>query len=224
MSRQSMLLAGLGAVLIVALWWLFLYSPGQDELEQIDGEIAAAEQEQLSLQRRVAQLEQVRSRAPETEAAIARLQSVVPLEPALPGALRQISAAADDAGMTLEALAATRPTELEDASELHSVSLTLTASGSYFQLVDFLRRLEDPTITSRGISFNNLSIARGEYPSLTVSLSGAMYAVLEPVPEPVVDAPPPADGEAVEEGADGDTADGDTTDGDTTETTQGDAP
>lgn len=184
MTRQTALLAGLGAVLVIALWWLFLFSPGQDELASVEDDIAAAESEQLSLQRRVVELEAVRARAPETEAAIARVQSVLPDSPELPAALRQIQAAADDAGVTLVGVATARPELVDEPIGLHAASLNLTAEASYFQLVDFLRRLENPEITARGITFTNLSVTSGDYPQLSVSLSGAMYAVLDPPPSP----------------------------------------
>lgn len=202
MSRQSILLAALAGILVVALWWLFLYTPGQEELARIEDEVAAAEAEQVSLQRRVAQLEAVRSRAPEIEAAIARLQGVLPEDPALPSALRQIAAAAQDAGVSLDAVATTRPTVLDEAVGLYSASLSLTASGSYFQSVDFLRRIEDPQITARGITFNNLSLTSGEYPTLNVTLTGDMYAVLEPRPTPEDAAAAEAADEVVEDTGD----------------------
>lgn len=202
MSRQSILLAALAGILVIALWWMFLYSPGQEELARIEDEVAAAETEQVSLQQRVAQLEAVRSRAPETEAAIARVQSVLPDDPALPSALRQVAAAADDAGIELDAVATSRPSVLDEAVGLHSASISLSATGSYFQVVDFLRRLEDPQITARGITFNNLSVSPVEHPALTVSLSGEMFAVLEPPPTPEDAAAPEGADETTDETTD----------------------
>ena len=198
MSRQSILLSVLAAVLVIALWWLFVFTPGQDQLETIQTEIDAAQNEQSSLEQRIAALESVRSRAPEIEAAIARVQSIVPSDPALAAALRQIVAAAEDAGVDIEALNATRPAGDEteaDALGLFTQNLNLTVTGSYFQVVDFVRRIEDPQITARGIVFNNLTMAVSDYPDLTVALTGRMFSVLDPVPEPA------AEGEAAEDAA-----------------------
>lgn len=198
MTRQTTLLSVLAAVLVIALWWLFLYSPGQDELGRLEDEVAAAETETASLQQRVAALEAVRARAPETEAAIAQLFSIVPDDPALSGALRQIGAAAGDAGVELVSVTTPRPVVVDELSGLYSISLNITASGSYFQVVDFLRRLEDPAITARGLVFNTMTITPAEYPLLSTAITGEMFAVLEPVPEPVEEtageATPSADG------------------------------
>lgn len=202
MNRQTILLGSLALVLVAALWWLFLYSPGQERLAQVETEIAAAETEQISLQGRLAALEAVRARAPETEAAIAQLRSIVPDDPALPAALRQIAAAANDAGFDIESITTTRPTVVDEAIGLYAVDVSLTGQGSYFQLVDLLRRLEDPAITARGIVMRDLSVAPAEYPSLTVSVSGQMYAVLDPPPTPEAEAPAePAPAATAEDGA-----------------------
>lgn len=219
MTRQTTLLSVLAAVLVIALWWLFLYSPGQDELAQLEDEIAAAETETASLQQRVAALEAIRARAPETEAAIAQLSSIIPDDPALSAALRQIVAAAEDAGVELDNVTTPRPAEVDELSGLHSVSLNLTATGSYFQVVDFLRRLEDPAITARGIVFNSLTVTPTEYPLLTLALTGEMFAVLEPVPQPADEtttAPPPPSADGTEAPAAGTPADeaGSATEGD----------
>ena len=206
MSRQAVLLGVLGTVLVVALWWLFLYAPGQDELAAIEDEIAAAEAEQASLETRIAALEAVRARAPETEAAIARLRSLVPDDPALPSALRQLTAAALDAGIDVTAVATSRPEVVDEAIGLNAAGVSITATGSYFQLVDFLRRVEDPQITARGLTFSNLAVTTAVPPTLTISLTGQMYAVLEPPPEPdgEQEAAPADDGTEDDDGAEGD--------------------
>lgn len=201
MTRPTSLLAALAAVLVVAVWWLFLYSPGQEELARVEDEIAAAENERLSLQQRVAQLEAVRARAPETEAAIATLGSFVPDDPALPPALRQVQAAAEDAGATITAIAMGRPVVVDEPTGLHAAQVTLSVDGSYFQIVDMLRRIENPEITSRGIVFGTLTLAPSDYPTLTATIAGSMYAVLDPVPEPpdpAAEPAPDADGDGAE--------------------------
>lgn len=206
MTRQTSLLAALAGVLVVALWWIFLYSPGQEEIARVEDEIAAAETEQVSLQQRVARLEMVRARAPETEAAIATLRSFVPDDPALAPALRQVQAAAEDAGATIISITTARPVVVDEPTGLHAAQISLNVEGSYFQIVDMLRRIEDPEISSRGIVFGSLTLTPAEYPTLAATISGSMYAVLDPVPQPTdpgaEPAPDTSDGAAAaDEGA-----------------------
>lgn len=208
MSRQTLLLGALGAILVTAVWWLFLYSPAREELSVVEGEIAAAEAEGANLRGRLARLEAVRSAAPETEAAIAALRAVVPAEPGLPSAQRQLQAAAEDSGVEIISLVTSRPVVVDEPVQLYSISTSMSLTGSYFQIVDFLRRLEDPTITARGFTFTSLSLAPTEYPALTVALTGQMYAVLDAVPlpdDPAAEAAQPADGDDGEAPADAET-------------------
>ena len=212
MNRQALLLSLLALLLIGALWWVFLYSPGQADLATLEDDIAAAEAETVTLTTRVGQLERIRATAPETEALIAQLASIVPTDPALAGAIRQIEAAAQDAGVRVEGLSTSRPSGADDiAPGLHRISISMAVEGSYFQLVDFLRRLEDPTVTARGVVFDALSLSATEYPTLAGSLTGAMYAVLEPVPDADVEVPEevaPEDGDGDGDGDGDDEGDG----------------
>lgn len=200
MSRQSALLAMLAAILVVALWWMFLYSPGQDELASIEEEITATEDEAIALRAQVARLEAVRAVAPDIEADLAVLNSIVPTDPALAGALHQFQAAADDAGLTYDQVGTTRPVEVDEASGLHTIGVSLNASGSYFQVVDFLRRVEDPAVVSRGVDVQNVAISPGEYPVLNVTIGATMYALLDPVPDPGAE-PAPEEPAEPEDGA-----------------------
>lgn len=190
MNRQTLLLSGLALVLVVALWWMFLYSPAREDLAALESDIVAAEDQALTLRTRITQLEGVRAAAPETEALIAQLSSIVPADPALAGAIRQIEAAAEDAGTRVGSLSVSRPAAVTDGAALHGMGVSMTITGSYFQIVDFLRRLEDPTVTARGVRFSTLSLATGTYPELTAAVTGSLFAVLDPVPEAGVEPEP----------------------------------
>lgn len=194
MSRQTVLLVAVGAVVLVILFYLFGWKPKSDQLAEIEVQTEDAIAQQSLLQSEIATLESVRATAPEIEAALAAAESLVPRDAALPAALRQLQLAADDSGVTLLSIAPGRPTADEAIPELARISVAITAEGSYFQLVDFLRRLEDPTITPRVVLFENVAITLAEYPTLGAALTGAMFAVLPAppaaVPEPTAPATP----------------------------------
>lgn len=184
MNRQTLLVGVLGTILVVALFWFFLWSPKDAELEEVNQQIAAAEQQQIQLQAELRRLEGIRDEAPEKQAQLAAAESVVPREAALPSALRQLQLAADDSGVTLMSVAPTRPESVEDLDpHIVAMALNVQLEGGYFQVVDFLRRIEDPSITPRGIVWQSLTAATTpeDYPVLTVALTGEMFAVL-PVP------------------------------------------
>jgi Tfp pilus assembly protein PilO len=198
MSRQAKLLAALLALAVVGLFYLFGFKPQEDRRADLQEQVAAARAEQDAARLQVAHLEGVRAEAPRIEAQIAAAEAVVPRSNALPGTLRALQMAASDSGVTLTSVAPGRPVAVEGATNgLSRLDLSVGATGSYFQLVDFLRRIEDPAITARGVVWGNGSISADQdsYPELTANVSGAMYAVLEQLEGFRPDgsaAPPPA--------------------------------
>lgn len=191
MNRQQMLLGVLGVIVILVLFYMFVFNPKQEELAEIETEIEEAIAQEAALEVRIASLEEVRARAPEIEASLATAESIIPREQALPSALRQLQLAADDAGAELTSVTPGRPAGTEgEIAELAELTVNVVLTGSYFQLVDFLRRVEDPAITPRGIIWSGVTISAAEYPTLTATMSGRMFALLpappavEVVPEP----------------------------------------
>ncbi len=206
MKRSQVLLSILGAILVVALFYMFVYSPAQDELAELETQIAAELTAQTELTAEIAHLRTVRDTAPEIEAHIAAAAAIVPTDAALPSALRQLQLAADEAGMLLTSVSTSRPVAVEGSTTgLASIGVNVVMSGSYFQVVDFLRRIEDPTITPRGLDWNNVTISRETHPTLSVSLTGELYAVF-PVPPAAVEPEEPV-GDGTEVAPEGDADD-----------------
>ncbi len=203
MSRLQVILMVAVALLVVVLWYLFLLQPQREALAAVEEQILAQQAEQATVQLEIRRLETVREVAPELEAEMAAAQAIIPQDAALPSALRQLQQAADEAGLVLRSVStAGRPTEVGDGpAGLTSIDVSLQLSGGYFQVVDFLRRVENPTITPRGLRWNTIAVSKETYPVLGVTLSGRVFAVLtEPVP------PPPPDPDGAEPGADEDAA------------------
>lgn len=191
MTRTQILLSGLAAVLVLVLFWLLLYSPRSEELAEIRAETEDIEARQVQTAQRIANLEDVRDTAPAQEAALAAAQSIIPRDQALPSFLRQLQLAADESGMVLSSVSPSRPTAAEiegGASGLHRINVVAALEGSYFQLVDLLRRIEDPEITPRSVLWNSVSVGGDpeDHPELQVSLQGDLYALL-----PTASAPEP---------------------------------
>lgn len=213
MKRATLLLAVLGTILVVVAWYFLVMSPKAEELAAVELEIEGVQGEQTTTQTRITALQGVRERAPQMQAELAASESLLPRETALPSALRQLQQAADASGATLMSVSPSRPTAVEGADPtLYQMQLTLELRGRYFQMVDVLRRLEDPAISARGISWSSATLNIGDAaPELVVSLTGRMFAVLPAPPAPEADTPP-TEGE---EGAEEDAVDDPSTDGET---------
>ena len=215
MTRLYTALGVLGMILVVVLFWLFLLQPQQQDLADTREAITDEQDTQSRLTAAINRLLQARDQAPELEAEIAAAEAIVTDGAQLPALLRQLQLAADESQITLQNVSTGRPSPVPDTVEdgLSEVSLNLQVVGHYFAVVDFLRRIEDPRITARGVLWDTISLSRADYPQLNVSLSGSVFAVItEPAPpegEPA-DPAPEADPEADPEdgpGADPDEAD-----------------
>ena len=201
MSRMAWVVSALGALAVIALFFVLVFQPAREELAEVEEQIALEQAEQDRLDAEIQRLRSVREEAPTVEAELAAAEAIVPRDPALPALIRQLQAAADEAGVTLASVATGRPAELEEAPEpgLSAIDVNSQVEGGYFQIVDFLRRIEEPSISPRGLVWVNATVTRDEesYPDLNVSLSGRAFGVvavpLPPEPEPEPEAEPDDD-------------------------------
>lgn len=204
MKRLTTLLVVLGLVLTLVAWYFLLWQPGSDELADVELQIEQVQASQSTTRARMGELQSVRERAPQLQAEVTAGETILPEGSSLPSALRQLQQAADESGATLMSVAPGRPASVEGADPtLYSMSLSFDLQGSFFQIVDTLRRLEDPRISPRGFLWRSLSLSTEELPTLVASITAEMFTVLPAPPvdaaaggEPVAEAGPDGDAEA----------------------------
>lgn len=205
MSRQAILLTVLGFVLVVVVFFFFLFQPKQNQIAELEEEAATLRTQQQTTQNDIERLEAVRATAPELEAEIAAAEAIVPTDTSLPALLRGLQTAADDSGLQLTTVAPARPQPVDEEGApegLARIDLSVTVDGGYYQTVDFLRRLEDPALTARGVLWGGLNVTKDleSYPTLTTTVSGTVFAVLPggEVAEEPAPAETPTDGSDVD--------------------------
>jgi Tfp pilus assembly protein PilO len=146
--------AGVAALVLVMAWYLALFSPQGRDLSKAHKAHAAAEQKISQLQGQVTQLNALKSQIPADRAALSVLDAAIPSSPQLDNALRQLHAAAASSGVTLSQVSPTTPTtnsasssqtsstsSASGSSAGSSITLTMTAGGSYPQITGFLTQL-----------------------------------------------------------------------------------
>ncbi|MDQ4131407.1 MAG: type II secretion system protein GspM [Actinomycetota bacterium] len=194
MTRGMAIVAALVAVAVAALFYFLGWRPKSERIAEIEEQQQGAEEEQATLRRRIQELEEIRANAPEVEAAIVAAESIIPRDLSLPSALRQLQLAADEAGADLVSVSPARPAQIEGAEPgFATIQVTVQVSGGYFQLVDFLRRVEDPAISPRAITWGTLAVTGDpeDYPTLAVSVTGTMFSLLPAPPQAPAPAPTP---------------------------------
>ena len=207
MTRVGWLLTALLCVLLGVGWYFLLFQPTSEEIEVVRTDTEATLDQAAQQRARADELRAVRQSAPEAEAALAAGQTLVPEGAAIPALFRQLQQAADDAGVRLNTLSPSAPSvETRNEQELAVIAVSMSVTGSYFQVVDLARRIEDPLLTPRALQWTSASLSPGEYPELSVTLSGQVFSrSVEELPTLETDEEDPAD---VDDG-EGDPADPD---------------
>lgn len=177
MSRIGWVLIALVCVLLGVGWYFLLFAPTSEEIEDVRAQTAQVEQEAEQQRARAAALREVRAEAPEAEAQLAFGRTILPENADIPALFRQLQQATDDAGARLTTIAPAAPTEQTDEDlQYASIPVSVTVEGSYFQLVDFVRRIEDPTLTPRAVFWQGATVSIVEYPELSATFTGLVFS------------------------------------------------
>lgn len=135
-ERLILIIAG-GAVILIALV-LLLVLPQYQKLGALDQEIQSATQDVSSAKSLLAQREQIKDRAAETDAKWLRLANMVPESPDLPSLIIEIQDLAFDSGVQLQSL---QPADLKAGANFQAVPITFNIIGTWSDTVDFLQGL-----------------------------------------------------------------------------------
>ena len=173
------------AVLLTVGFVFLLYRPSVAEQRQLEKETAKLEGEQQTLRNEISRLLDIKANARDYRLMVARLGAYVPVGVEQPSVVEQLQAASDGAGVDVDSLTFGQPLAVENAPKprepdtvLAQTNVSLVVSGTYFQLVEYFRRLEYET--PRAVLVEQLSFNEGEggFPTLSVAWSGEVFSVL----------------------------------------------
>jgi Tfp pilus assembly protein PilO len=174
-TRRQLLIAGVSAVVVTALFFLFLLKPKLNEISNTRSDVATARAEQDTLNTQLAHLQDVKRNAPATTAKLAALSQSVPATPDLPGFIQQVQDAATASSIDLQSIAPSPPAAVTGSSGVETISVTLTCQAGYFRIEDFLAHLEN---LQRAVEVRALSLSPIQSPvsseltlSSTISLT-----------------------------------------------------
>ncbi len=171
MKQQVIILIAV-FVLMVALFYVFAWSPQAAKLAELDQQRATEETKLDTAKSTLTMLVQVRKTASESEFELVKIRTKMPSEPELPTLLVSLQSIADDAGVALLSITPGEPASQGDFSE---IAISTSVSGSYVSIIDFLKRLEK---ASRELRVNTVNVASGTtYPDLDVKLTMSAYTM-----------------------------------------------
>ena len=152
MKSRNLLVGGVVAVLVIALWFMFLYKPTSAETSKVHKQVKEAERETLGLQAKLAQVSD-KARNEQTKKELAVLHAAVPANPALASFIRQANQIAAQSGVNWMSVTPTEPTRATGDS---AVAIGIQVKGGYAQVLDYLQRLQD---LSRLVIVDNVNIS-----------------------------------------------------------------
>ena len=126
--------------LIILGWYFLLFSPLQQKDADLSAQADSKETELQQAQADLVRLEGMKKSAPQTRAVLVRLRKLVPAELAQPGFIVELNQTAKASGLKWSGVTTATPA-LGMPFSVEPFNLTFT--GKYFDLEDFLWRLED---------------------------------------------------------------------------------
>jgi Tfp pilus assembly protein PilO len=186
--KQWVALAAVAALVLVAGGWFLLVSPKRANAAALRTQVSEKQQANQVLQTQIAALKAQAKDLPKQQATLAAVAAKIPNNGAMPTLIRSLNSAADDTGVELVSMAPTPPTAVAPATaatgsttaataatgtarpsgaaaaavgSLESVGVTLNVVGSYFQVAEYLDRLEG---LARAFRVTTFSVVPGTNP------------------------------------------------------------
>jgi type IV pilus assembly protein PilO len=164
-TRKWSLLALLVVLAIFAAGWFLLISPKRSEAVELKNQTSAQDEANARLEQQIQVLMAQQEELPRQRARLALIRTQIPDNPALPALIRDLTAASRKVGASIEAMSPSPPVAAAPtaqvpvasttgsesaapgaaapaASTLYQVPLTVDVSGSYFELEQFVNKLE----------------------------------------------------------------------------------
>lgn len=182
-QRVVIVIGAVVAVVLIAGWALLLYKPQSDKLGEVQRQVESEKAQETTLQAQLVKLKDLKEQEPEIDAELSKVKSLIPDGPDLATYIREANRIAADSGIDWLKITAGDPLA---SGEITTVSLDLELTGKYFNVVDYLTRVQE---LSRAVRFDSLQMATAsgeDVPpgSVSVKLSGRMFSSGGGVPDP----------------------------------------
>lgn len=141
MKSRVVALVAIATFGVVALWWVLVYSPRGGELSDTRDEVTRAEEERTGLDSTLKRLQAIDANGPATDARLQQLSEALPANPDLAGFITGAHEIAEEAGIDWISVAPTEPSAAPGAPP--TIRLSIQIEGGFFQVLDYLNRLED---------------------------------------------------------------------------------
>ncbi len=140
MNNRTITASVVASIAIIAVWWLFLFSPARSDASKVGDELTTAKAQTRTLEVQKKQIDDLEKRAPQINAERDKLRAAVPQDADLASFIDQANELGTEAGITWVSVSPTEPTAGGVAGE---IPLNMQVTGGYFQVLDYLNKLEN---------------------------------------------------------------------------------
>jgi Tfp pilus assembly protein PilO len=193
--NRKVVLAAVGALLAVSgLWYMLLWSPQSSALSKAKARTAAAVQKQSDLGIQLRGLQKAKLTLPQSKDRLSRMATAIPDDPGLADLIDQVNAAAKAAGVDFLTLTPQAPptktgaapvaAKKQTVAGVDDLTLSVTAQGSYFQLTDFMNKLN---ALPRLVVIDTMALS-GQDKTMTLQVGGRTF-LHDDIPPPPVTTP-----------------------------------
>lgn len=176
------IIAAVVAVVVIAGWYFVLLSPVRDKVAKLDNQALSEQLQKESADQTLARLKQYEKTAPQSRADLVRLSKMLPQNVGIPSLIVELTATTKASGMDFVSIT---PSDPAVSTPFSVQPLSLVVSGRYFDLEDFLYRLENYVeyrnesflVTGRLLQVAGLQIAEGTegLPQISVTITVDAY-------------------------------------------------
>ena len=181
MNRKLILIAvGVSFVMLLG-WWFLMWSPAGSDIEAAERRLRNAQSQAQELTVQLQRLEATEARMPELQSRFLTLTEAVPADPGMSDFILSVTDSATASGLDFLTHSASPPRPADDGAQMEVVDLQMTASGGYFQMLDFINRLHG---VERVFVIDNLTVAAEASseedllagpPDLNVTIAGRLF-------------------------------------------------
>ncbi|HJU01648.1 MAG TPA: type 4a pilus biogenesis protein PilO [Actinomycetes bacterium] len=166
--RQELVLAAVGAFVVLVAATMLLIRPTRQATAEARADRDAAVADSQSLHDQIKALEALKPKEAELKAQAELAKAEFPATPALPGLVDALQDAASLSGVELGTVAPSTPVASTANPLLAEITTTVSVNGGYFEIQDFLVRLEnlvkgsDPArVAPRSILVESVNLTSG---------------------------------------------------------------
>ena len=177
MSMKAKFIAlTVGTLLLVVAWFFLGFKPASSKLKEVKDEVTQTENEIAALETRLATLQELKRNAKQLRADARRYAEGLPTKPAVSDFIRQVQEQASDSGIEFLTVAPSAPSapsgpNAPTAGGLKAISVSLNASGTFFQVEEFVSKMER---LERAIRIDTFSLG-GSAEKLSLSVKMQMF-------------------------------------------------